>query len=266
LKAFEAATQALYSILEEGNPEKIQQIFVDLQIGSKQISSIANLWVKDPVFKILKEETQNMLLAFASSDDAYIELSSLLSLAVDNAKDPTLSKINGNKNMIGLYTAGLISGLSKEELISIINSKSGELISDYLTSNIFNSHKKYFRDPIKVFQHLHSQTTENLKVPDEKTEIGQKLKSILTTKEENGFYISESERIDQALALIKDNNDNSYKTFKNELYSLKEIVNIKEFDLYKAPDGTKHSCFRALYKIARVNAEFKNLMIATGLN
>jgi hypothetical protein len=48
---------------------------------------------------------------------------------VDNAKDPTLSKINGNKTMIGLYTTGLMLGLSKEDLIDIINSDTGRLIA-----------------------------------------------------------------------------------------------------------------------------------------
>jgi hypothetical protein len=43
--------------------------------------------------------------------DAFVLFSALLSLSTDNAKDPTLTKINASPNMMPLYLAGLALGL-----------------------------------------------------------------------------------------------------------------------------------------------------------
>jgi hypothetical protein len=57
-------------------------------------------------------------------------LSAFLSLSTDNAKDPTLAKINANPEMIGLYNAGFVLGLPISFLSKIIMSPTGMAIAD----------------------------------------------------------------------------------------------------------------------------------------
>jgi hypothetical protein len=56
-------------------------------------------------------------------------MSALLSLATDNAKDPTLSKLNATPGTMGCYTAGLVLGLSVEDVATLLLSNTGILLS-----------------------------------------------------------------------------------------------------------------------------------------
>jgi len=51
-------------------------------------------------------------------------------LSTDNAKDPTLSKINANPEMIGLYNAGFVLGLPIDILTNIMLSPAANAIMD----------------------------------------------------------------------------------------------------------------------------------------
>jgi hypothetical protein len=51
-------------------------------------------------------------------------------LSTDNAKDPTLAKINANPVMIGLYNAGFVLGLPIRFLAKVIMSPTGMAIAD----------------------------------------------------------------------------------------------------------------------------------------
>jgi len=65
-------------------------------------------------------------------------MSALLSLATDNAKDPTLSKLNATPQTLGCYTAGLVLGLSIEEVADLLVSDTGLLLVEMLKTNVFN--------------------------------------------------------------------------------------------------------------------------------
>jgi len=52
--------------------------------------------------------------------DAFLNISGFLSLATDNAKDPNLSKVNGDSEMMPLYIAGTAVGLSNEFLTRVM--------------------------------------------------------------------------------------------------------------------------------------------------
>jgi len=65
-------------------------------------------------------------------------MSALLSLATDNAKDPTLSKLNATPQTLGCYTAGLVLGLSIEEVANLLISDTGLLLTKMLRSDVFN--------------------------------------------------------------------------------------------------------------------------------
>jgi len=76
-------------------------------------------------------------------EDAFAMLSAFLSLATDNAKDPTLIKINADPDTIGLYTTGMMIGIPKDDLINIIDSNTGRLIRNLLKDDIYSGKKGY---------------------------------------------------------------------------------------------------------------------------
>jgi len=92
------------------------------------------------------EETQKLIATinaelqekFGLDEDISVQLAALLSLAVDNAKDLALEKLNSNSTMLGVYAYGLTIGCDLETLIGIINSPQGRLISKLAQSNLFN--------------------------------------------------------------------------------------------------------------------------------
>ena len=60
-----------------------------------------------------------------------------MSLSTDNAKDPTLAKINANPEMIGLYNAGFVLGLPIDMLSKVIMSPVGMAIANIQSGNVF---------------------------------------------------------------------------------------------------------------------------------
>lgn len=136
LKVFEALSHEIYDVLNSGDIEQIKNLFFTLQINGEIIHSISNAWCNDKKFKQLPEEIQKILNALNhDGQDAFLELSALLSLAADNAKDPTMAKINADQNMVGLYTVGLMVGIDRDSLIKTINSETGVLVSKLLSGD-----------------------------------------------------------------------------------------------------------------------------------
>jgi hypothetical protein len=70
--------------------------------------------------------------------------SGFLSLATDNAKDPTLAKINAESKMIGLYLAGFTLGISIDKLIPILTSRAAIKIAELMREDVFNHHEGLF--------------------------------------------------------------------------------------------------------------------------
>lgn len=142
LKVFEAISQYIYTQLNNASEIELQELFFELIINGEKIHSVANAWCNSEKMHELEQnfpEIAEILKTIDQHTDAFTELSALLSLAADNAKDPTLSKINGGPNMIGLYTSGIMFGIKKDTLVKIINSKTGVLISNLLSGNKFQN-------------------------------------------------------------------------------------------------------------------------------
>ena len=72
-------------------------------------------------------------------------IGSLLSLAVDNAKDLALKKINSGPRSMGMYAYGLTLGIPLEELVQIINSTEGKLLVKMTEGCMFNNDVTAFR-------------------------------------------------------------------------------------------------------------------------
>lgn len=146
LKVFEAISQSYYKALDDYNGEAHELDFLDVKKGGfnlldKTIYYIANAYSNNPKL------TENILGKIASVDnitDAYIYFSGLLSLSTDNAKDPTLTKINAGPQMISLYLAGLALGLDFEVLVKVMTSDFAWEITNMMSDNIFNGTKGLF--------------------------------------------------------------------------------------------------------------------------
>lgn len=114
------------------------------KIAGKQWTAIANLHDKtheetgkmqqpgfiEDMLKVLDDETVEKI-------NSAIQNAAMLSVAVDNAKDLSLGKINAGPAMLGMYAYGITLGIDVVTLAKIINSPQGRAISKVLSGNVF---------------------------------------------------------------------------------------------------------------------------------
>lgn len=172
MKVFEAISQYNYITLQSTDQSAQERLLIDRSIVGKEIQLIANAYVEEN--PELSEKIQYALSQVNNDEDAFILYSALLSLSTDNAKDPTLAKINAGPTMMGLYTAGLTLGLNLEILIPIMTSDIGWEISGLLESDVFNDTKgefgidgalKYIQEgPIQEFRALPEEIKNQIKI------------------------------------------------------------------------------------------------------
>ena len=115
--------------------------------------------------------------------DAYLSYSGFLSLSTDNAKDPTLAKINAGQKMIGLYLAGVSLGISIPSLIKVLTSKPAMLMAELMSKNMFNHDAGQF-DVKAVIRYLNDGPTDLLSgIP---SEVKTTLKAIVLNRKNEG--------------------------------------------------------------------------------
>ena len=137
MKVFEAMSHHYNKVLSEGSLEEQQRLISNIKILGKKLPLIANSYTKN------RDTLQSSKIekAYDTVDnykDAFIMMSALLSLATDNAKDPTLSKLNATPGTMGCYTAGLVLGLSVEDVATLLLSNTGILLSKLIQGNVFH--------------------------------------------------------------------------------------------------------------------------------
>ena len=150
-KAVQACSMIQYaydSLLNSDAPEEKKRRLElpngGYQIAGKQWTAIANLhdktheetgemqqpdFIKD-MLKVLDDETVEKI-------NSAIQNAAMLSVAVDNAKDLSLGKINAGPAMLGMYAYGITLGIDVVTLAKIINSPQGRAISKALSGNVF---------------------------------------------------------------------------------------------------------------------------------
>lgn len=136
------------SLLNSDMPDKVKRR-LELpsgghRIAGKQWTAIANLHDKtyeetgemqQPDFikemlKVLDDETVEKI-------NSAVQNAAMLSVAVDNAKDLSLGKINAGPAMFGMYVYGITLGIDIVTLAKIMNSPQGRAISKVLQGNVF---------------------------------------------------------------------------------------------------------------------------------
>lgn len=136
LKVMEAINQYQDQILNYGNDEEQRSLIKPINIGGYDIQMICNAYCKN-IANIKSKEVYDALQQINNDEDQALWLSAFLSLSTDNAKDPTLSKINANPEMIGLYNAGFVLGLPIEFLSKVMMSTSGMALAQVQQGNVF---------------------------------------------------------------------------------------------------------------------------------
>lgn len=107
---------------------------------------------KSPLYKI----DQNLYRKFKEKgfdNDAALQLSALLSLATDNAKELALAKLNASDKTLGMYIYGLSIGMEFEDVASILMSPVGLTLTSVMEGNIFNNNSGLF-NLNKVFDYF----------------------------------------------------------------------------------------------------------------
>ena len=74
--------------------------------------------------------------------DSAVNLSALLSLATDNAKELALAKMNAGTGMLGMYIYGLAIGVSFDEMFDILTSPSALEVSKLMRGNSFTGDRQ----------------------------------------------------------------------------------------------------------------------------
>lgn len=249
LKVYEAIAHAMYETLANGTEEEIKNLFFNMKIAGKEIHIVANAWVNNERFNQLPEKYKEILGRVDQIFDAYTALSALLSLAADNAKDPTLFKINAGPSMIGLYTAGIFLGLDPKTLVSIINSKTGNLITDLMKSNRFYNIKGFNR-PAQVIEYIQKGPLDNITFPIEISTIFSRLGiiekesssysvqsffgNLFTNTSIGRYYLSQFTRLRNALRNALENtdlNDTLIETGPNPIDVAKYLISVNQDNL-----------------------------------
>lgn len=152
LKVMEAINQYQDQILNYGSDEEQKSLITPINIGGYSIQMICNAYCKN-IANIKSKEVYDALQTVDNNEDQALWLSAFLSLSTDNAKDPTLSKINANPEMIGLYNAGFVLGLPINFLTKVIMSSSGMALAKIQQGNVFLGLNSY-RNLSRVLEYI----------------------------------------------------------------------------------------------------------------
>lgn len=85
---------------------------------------------------------QNALNELSERLDCALDLSALMSLATDNAKDLALDKLNATPETLGLYIYAMSIGMSFEEIAGIMMSNTGNILKRTLSLNALSGKKR----------------------------------------------------------------------------------------------------------------------------
>lgn len=129
LKTFFAITQAYNDILRTGDTNLIQKIQKNIKIGNQEYQTIGNLY--DYNGSTVKSQNQR---------DYVLMLSSILSLATDNAKELALAKLNCDTNTMGMWLFGMSLGVPLESMKNIMMSPTAFLISELASNDSFSGY------------------------------------------------------------------------------------------------------------------------------
>lgn len=146
LKTFFALTAYSNYVLNYGTPEQQGRLLLGSNhkgyiLGGKLYKTLANIRSNNPN-TITNLNVLSTLSQVTNDNDAVLALSALLSLAVDNAKELDLSKLNASTKTIGMYIYGITIGMEFKDIAKLIMSPTGLMVSSLLNGNVFTGVKE----------------------------------------------------------------------------------------------------------------------------
>ena len=158
MKSYFAATEYFNRIINTGTPEQQERLKFNVNLKSINVTKhmLSNVFGQNPgklgttaeeANTIIQKGTVDnadilrLILSTNNDDDQAIVLSALLSLATDNAKKLSLSKLNAGTNMLGMYIYGISLGIDFRDISNIINSDAGILINNLMQGNMYNEER-----------------------------------------------------------------------------------------------------------------------------
>lgn len=153
LKNFELSSQYNYETLDKGTEEDQEDLLFNVKINGKTYEILANSRARN-IDTVKSRRVREVLKKVNQYQDTYLTKSGLLSLSTDNAKDPKLPQLNCGPKMMSLYDAGVMLGMSVNELAHLILTDTGILINKIAQSNIFTGKQEQGRviDVIRYLQ------------------------------------------------------------------------------------------------------------------
>lgn len=153
LKNFELSSQYNYETLDKGTEEDQEDLLFNVRINGKTYEILANSRARN-IDTVKSRKVREALKRVNQYQDTYLTKSGLLSLSTDNAKDPKLPQLNCGPKMMSLYDAGVMLGMSVNELAKLILTDTGILINKIAQSNIFTGKQEQGRviDVIRYLQ------------------------------------------------------------------------------------------------------------------
>lgn len=146
IKAFFAITQYMNTKLAQAKTQdEILKYTFDVSVDGENYRTIANINVDESILKEW-ETSENMHLRDMAASirkndnvDADTTISGIMTLAVDNAKELKLAKLNASSEILGLYIYGVSVGIPFEKLVKIFTSNVADVLNQNIKGNIFNN-------------------------------------------------------------------------------------------------------------------------------
>lgn len=153
LKSFFAITDTYQEILNGDNIEEKDSLLFNVDFGGKTYKGLANGYsvdYKSPYETSITEEdrafidsrfspdVQNYLLDQLWASDAANEMSALLGLSTDNAKELVLAKINAGTASMGMYLYGLSIGIPFDQLYDVMTTPLAFRLTELTKGDSFN--------------------------------------------------------------------------------------------------------------------------------
>ena len=169
IKANSTTQFYLSQIWNEGSDwDKSMIMFKPKFIAGKWYKGFANMYTSKEFSdeeRAKFAEAMSLLNELESIDQVDLDvannIAAMLSIAVDNAKDLALAKINSGPRLMGMYVYGMTLGIPAETLIEIMKSAEGMILAEMTEGSLFNRDTNAFK-VLDVFRKLDGHITSDL--------------------------------------------------------------------------------------------------------
>lgn len=146
IKCFFAVTQYFNMKLANAKSfDDVRKYLFNVQIEGKTYRTLANVNINEEVLNDWREsdnaELRELYASITENDqiDADTTISGIMTLAVDNAKELKLAKLNASNEILGLYLYGVSIGVPFKNLVKIFTSNIADVLNQNIRNNVFIS-------------------------------------------------------------------------------------------------------------------------------